>query len=175
VVLVSSDGVTDAPTRIKGAAAILQSDAVEMWYAQNVVQKHPKLKSIPLGLAIHDGFDGSPNSKHTLEVMRSLKALPNSERKLKVLHDPGTIEGNGRRGIHRRRALEQLKGGPHIVLMNRTSRLSCWNFYKEYSFATAVTGVGWDTHRLWELFYFGTIPIVEREPLSQSFEGAHLV
>jgi hypothetical protein len=177
VILVSSDGDTDVPTKIPGAESILASNAVECWYSQNVVVDHPKLKAIPLGLAIHDGFIGSPNSLHTMQAMAEIREEAASvvARKLVVLHDKGQSD-YGRRKFYRERAHNKLKGCPHVEPMmgGRKSPTAFWKELTKYSFATAVTGMGWDTHRLWELIYLGTIPIVERTHLSDSLAGTHL-
>ena len=105
-VLISSDGDDDIPI----GTDILKS--VSMWYAQNVVEYHPKLLAIPIGLAIHDGYDGSPNSVDTMNVMSKIV----EEKKMMVLHDVGSWVG-ARRYKYRSRAFGALKNCVNVDIM----------------------------------------------------------
>jgi len=181
IILVSSDGVEDVPDAIPSAAQILDSPRVTAWYAQNVVDetRYPKLWGLPLGLAIHDGFPGSPDSQHTIDTMQSirLETRPFRARHHKVLYDPGTFNpgGGSRRDQARIQARDALGAcasiepfGPHLP------RTSTWRRYGEFSFAVAPTGMGYDTHRFWELLYFGVVPIVKSGPLDAMIRATRI-
>jgi hypothetical protein len=178
VTLVSSDGTEDVPNAVHGGKAILDSPFVTAWYAQNVVLDHPKLKAIPVGLPVHYGFPGSPDSQDTLETLNRLWANRTAfeDRPLKILYDKGTFHENGssRRDKFRSEAFKTLQNCEIISPMKPMVNPETWKMYAHYPFAVAVTGVGWDTYRLWELLYFGTVPIIKRGPLSESFKSTHL-
>ena len=175
VVLISSDGIDDIPVSVSQGQAILDSKSIKTWYAQNVVRKHQKLVAVPLGLTLHNGMvlDGKdiPNMKHTMEYMEKIHV---GTKKIRILHDKGGLAG-GRRTKYRNNAYQKLRNCVNIdVMEKRIPRVDAWEKYSSYAFGTVVTGMGWDVHRVWEYFYFGTIPIVERTPLTDSFEGTYL-
>jgi hypothetical protein len=169
--IVTADGDHDAPTAFSQASNILASPRVKFWYAQNAVEDHPKLVPVPIGISIHDGFPGSPHSMDTAETLRKVanKARHFAQRERSILYDQGTFNRNGytRRDRHRTDAAQKLAACNRVAAMPHLSRAKCWEKYAAHQFAISVTGEGWDTHRLWEYLYLGTVPIVKSGPLDR--------
>lgn len=66
-------------------------------------------------------------------------------------------------------------GGPWSVLSpERISPVKYSEIVKNYRFVAAVRGNGIDTHRLWESFYRGNIPIVQEDNWSRSLQYLNL-
>jgi hypothetical protein len=155
-------------------------------YAQNLVtnmwSSSPKLFNIPIGLGLHDGFIGSPNEQATMDTMTAIRgaAAPFLQRARTVLYDQGTftVGGHQRRDRFRADAARHLLRCPlphgRIDLMPHSNRTDCWNAFSAHQFGVAPTGMGWDTHRLWELLFFGTVPIVLSGPLDRLLIEARL-
>ena len=41
----------------------------------------------------------------------------------------------------------------------------------DYKFSICPRGAGWDSYRIWESIYLGVIPIIERNPWVENWEG----
>jgi hypothetical protein len=133
---------------------------------------------VPIGLAIHNGFDGSPHSAHTVQQMDNLRhaALPFQDRNRTVLFDAGTMGGSTRRDTGRKVANKKLSQCPpgRVETMPRGNQLESWPRYASHQFAIAPVGVGYDTFRFWEYLFFGTVPIVLSSPLDSMYLDAHV-
>eukprot|EP00039_Didymoeca_costata_P002872 m.63328 g.63328 ORF g.63328 m.63328 type:complete len:693 (+) comp11575_c0_seq1:355-2433(+) len=149
VTLITSDGADAAP-ELSGSLDILASPKVKEWYSQNVVSTHDKLFAIPVGLGIHHGFPGSPDSAATFDHMRHLsKTMPTfKDRSRSILFEnPGNLRLFECANVRQVPA----EGSPQI-----------WKEYGKHQFTIVYTMNGLDTHKLWELLFFGTVPIVKR-------------
>eukprot|EP00039_Didymoeca_costata_P000416 m.45483 g.45483 ORF g.45483 m.45483 type:complete len:438 (+) comp10249_c0_seq2:301-1614(+) len=178
VTLISSDADDDIDQG--RASSILSNPHVKGWYAQNVVMRHPKLFPIPIGLGLHNGFPGSPHTVDTIQRMNQIrKEAPEFLlRKKTILFDKGTLGSPGSRRYQHRDALHnaisKCESNGLFERMPRGDPVSTWGHYSSHQFALAPTGMGWDTHRLWELLFFGTVPILKRTPMELLLEPAHL-
>lgn len=182
--IITSDCASDAPHGIQGFTTILRSSKVQSWYTQNLAVAHPKLIPIPLGLPIHYGVDPTTtrNSLETIQTMktvrlRQISRYPYVQRQRStIFFDRGTMGGSARRTREREQATVALASCSNIhVLAQPLPTIKYWETMSTYSFAVAVTGVGWDTFRIWELLFFGTVPIVKRSPLTDYLlEPAHV-
>lgn len=204
VILISSEGDQDVPHFLykQHFEPIQRSSRVKAWYAQNVdgavtsIGGTP-LIGIPIGLSLHDGYQEWDERHHirsnytsleTLQRMTATKAaaLPYVDRQRTILYDKGSFgrqwEGpvggkKGRRWQHRTVAFKQLtkkSGCERVKLMQPTNRTNCWAQYAAHQFAIAPMGNGWDTHRMWELLFLGTVPIVLSGPMDAMLHDAHL-
>mmetsp|Transcript_4122 Transcript_4122/g.11359 ORF Transcript_4122/g.11359 Transcript_4122/m.11359 type:complete len:540 (-) Transcript_4122:221-1840(-) len=180
VILITGDGDTDIPLGLSVSKAIVNSKWVQGWYAQNVVRKHKKLHPIPIGLNIHSGYPGSPDSVDTLGRMSMIreKAKAFNERSRAVLFDIGTLgEKDSRRYTARKEIADALSAcieGGVIERMPAVGQVEAWERYASHQFAIAPAGMGWDTHRLWEYLFFGTVPIVKTSPLDLLLLPSHV-
>ena len=58
--------------------------------------------------------------------------------------------------------------------MPKGGSLEIWPLYASHQFAIAPVGVGYDTFRVWEYLFFGTVPIVLSSPLDAMYIDAHV-
>lgn len=130
--------------------SILDNPYLIRWYGMNTLISHPKLVTIPIGIANEKFAHG--NKDELIDVVRQR----NKKDKLVYCNfDPSTNVAG------RLQALNQLK----------TSKFITFDFtkrpYKEYleivsqhKYIISPAGNGVDCHRIWESIYLGTIPIV---------------
>lgn len=123
------------------------------WYGQNVAFHHPRLQILPIGLARrywpHGNLDVLSN-----KMQENVIKMPGS------IHFQFTVNTNP----HLRNECKQIllnKGLtwlPEVPFQEHIDRLST------YQFCICPQGNGLDTHRLWECFYLGVIPILISSP-----------
>jgi len=175
--ILTGDCPLDVPNNMPGATAVLASPHVIHWFAQDKASEHAKLVAIPLGIPIHYGFEGSPHSVHTVQTMVDVRneAVPFAQRKTTIIYDKGTIAGGSkRRDQERTEAYNILSKCSNIVHMTPQSQPGFWRTLASHQFGIAPTGVGWDSFRIWEMLFLGTIPIVKGSPLQLLIEPAHV-
>lgn len=120
------------------------------WYGQNIMTKHPKLFSIPIGIANENWSHG--NEKIFNEIIK--ENLPKN-RLIYVNFDTTT-------NLHERNyCLEQImKKG-----LKMSERIDFKEYLKELAqsyFVVSPNGNGVDCHKTWESLYVRTIPIVTK-------------
>ena len=127
----------------------IDNPLVEKWYGQNINIDHPKLCSIPIGLA-------NPKWKHgnqdAIDVVNKKRLFEEKDNLLYVNFDIGT------------NSPERLKCLRHTPT-TRSQRTSFPEYLEKMSrsyFALSPDGNGIDCHKHWECFYLRTIPIVTR-------------
>jgi hypothetical protein len=175
--IITGDSDRVVPDNFKGGHDVLNSPWIEAWYAQNKAVEHPKLHAIPIGIPIHYGFAGSLDSVHTVQTMANIreKALPFKDRKKTIIYDKGTMHGgNNRRNQARTETYNALSKCSNIEHLEKQPPPDFWRTLASHQFEISPTGVGWDTFRLWELLFFGTIPIVKKSPLDLLLMPAHV-
>ena len=177
VTIITSDDITDIPSK-DFHYELLKSPRLKMWYAQDVVDSHPKLQAIPVGLPLHYGCPGCENEKVTMTRLTAMyrERTPYATRTPKILFDPGTYVKGGkeRRDVYRAAAFDVLSTCETIQVMQRKPTFDAWQTYASYPFAVAVPGTGWDVYRFWEFLWFETVPIVKKGAFSDSFAGTGL-
>lgn len=180
--LITSDAPHDVPYGIPGGDAVIKSDKIVHWYAQDKASDIEKIIPIPLGIPIHYGFPGSPHSLDTVERMIEIRnqAPAFEDRSRMIFYDKGTVSGgSGRRSSERSQAYKQLSKCNNIQTSATTKgqhqhQIDFWTTLASHQFGVCVTGVGWDTFRIWEMLFFGVIPIVKSSPLDLLLVPAHV-
>jgi hypothetical protein len=129
--------------------SILEDPNLIRWFGQNVEIQHPKLESIPIGLA-----NGEMERNENLYWSVIESGLPKS----KMIYCNITVWSHvGERA----KCVEALtKYG-----LKNSERVSIDEYLidiKKSYFAVAPDGNGVDTHKLWECLYLKTVPIVTR-------------
>lgn len=175
------------------------------WYGPNIVERHPKLKPLPLGgkwnwrCTNHHCED--ENKGRILKLLEKLGGDP--EANFKLAHRPnllftrmdastsdGATYAPTRR--HRRTALEaalQFTQAPQVKVPRPYNKTCAYDgafahvdrleeYLRDmltYKFVLSPPGNGLDTHRTWEALLMGAIPVVESSPMDSLFEGLPVV
>jgi len=135
---------------------ILLSEKVEKWYSQNVCFIHEKLIPLPIGAAnsmwkhgnlqIYDNF--GKDGLRQLHLWKTKKVYFNF-----------SIDTNiEKRQLCYDSLIKKIPFLENMIPFNNLIRLS------KHQFSICPEGNGVDTHRLWESFYFQTVPIVLKSP-----------
>ena len=124
---------------------------VSEWYSINVDYDHEKLIPIPLGIA----NDYSPKNLRTEDFLDVEKNMPKKE-KIYCNFNPNT---NNKERININKLFKNNElfefDSPTLSLGEYLHKLT------EYRFILSPWGNGYDTHRLWESLYSGSIPITK--------------
>jgi hypothetical protein len=139
---------------------LLEHPKLIFWHAQNVLFHHPKLGSLPIGIANSMWPHGN------LGVVQNVLAhLPE---KTECIYFNFSLSTNPR---ERGECYEALKG--KLVWQPTLPFESYLRVLSTYTYAICPPGNGVDCHRIWECIYLGVIPIVLRsiftENLSKKF------
>lgn len=138
--------------------ALLDSDKIIIWYAQNVQMKHPKLHLLPIGIA--NSMWGHGN----LGILeQNVSNLPNKSKDFYFYFNEST---NSRERSYCKREIQR-KG---LIFGNSQDFNSYLGNLAQHKFAICPAGNGVDCHRLWECYYLGVIPILLRSTFSEQLQ-----
>lgn len=134
----------------------LTGNKIKKWYCQNRESSHPKLFSIPIGLANSQWPHGNQ------ELISSIRGEYNTKEILVYKNfDIGT-------NYSERHNCDSITNRNGIFLSNKTSLENYWRTVSKSMFIISPPGNGIDCHRIWEALYLRTIPIVKyHESFSQ--------
>jgi hypothetical protein len=138
---------------------LLYSNKIIYWYAQNVLIKHPKLQLLPIGIANSMWSHGNLNTFSDI--------INNDINKNKNFYFYFNISTNVNERQICKTELEQ-KG---LVFGNNLEYILYLKDLSSYKFAICPPGNGIDSHRIWECYYLGVIPILLRSTFSEELEN----
>lgn len=129
---------------------LLDNKNVIHWYAQNIAINHPKLSSIPIGIA---------NSKWAHGDTQALQECINkNNKKTNLVYANFTVSTNPRERnlcleVTKRNGIDFVERLPFNQYLDGLSRSM---------FSISPNGNGIDCHKTWESLYLKTIPIVTK-------------
>ncbi len=135
-------------------------DNVLMWYAQNVNIKHPRVKSIPIGLENDCWY---PEKKKRMSEVQKHK---------KIFRNLVYVNHNVATNPERARPYEVLKGKKWATVEHGKNGQGIGNYFDNvynHPFVICPEGNGMDTHRTWECLYLRTIPVEKRNVNNQFY------
>ncbi len=129
----------------------LDHPLLNRWFAQNCLVQHPKAVPLPIGIANSEYGHGDVQT--LVEAMKTVVALNPIEQVY--------VNINASTTPIRRQLMDELKANPdnYVFEENRLTYKEFLNTMKRYQYIACPRGNGADTHRLWESFYLGLIPI----------------
>jgi hypothetical protein len=173
--LVTTDGDCSMPSQLSHAAttSILESAYLQAWYTQNYdgTVVHEKLRPVPIGFDLHTDFGrhsvSSPVTSPEGEMnhmRRFREKIRKQQREDPLFERSGAVLVGGwddstnilRAGIAP--SLNTCETCYHID--NHRFRDDLWELYANLKFGVSPPGGGLDSHRTYEMLYFGMIPIV---------------
>jgi hypothetical protein len=138
----SDDGIHDKHLRY------LEGSNIKKWYCQNRETSHPKLFSIPIGLANSQWPHGNQS------LITQIRADNNPKKNLVYKNfDANTNFGE-------RFRCNAITEKNNIFLSPRVSINEYWKTLSESLFVISPPGNGIDCHRIWEALYLKSVPVV---------------
>jgi hypothetical protein len=128
----------------------LDNENLIFWYGQNVMVRHPKLKSIPIGIANENWTHGNTDSLQ--------KVILKNNKKNNLIYANFDINTNL---TERTLCMEQIQNQGIFL----SQRKNFENYLEDLSnsyFSISPNGNGVDCHKIWESLYLNTIPIVTK-------------
>ena len=154
----NSDDAVDA-----GFADLLDDDRLFIWFAQNVAVDHPKLVSLPIGVANAQWPHGRPDLIDAAAAWRAPKT--------------GFVYMNFdiRTNPQRRPLFERLKDHPLVTVSGGLGYEDYLGELAVHHFCVCPPGNGLDCHRIWECLYLGVVPLVSAEARLRGFDELPVV
>ena len=181
-ILVSGDSDVSMP--FEGYNEYLESEKLVVWFSQNLIENHPKLKHLPIGLDYHTISkvgEMHPWGNGMLAVEQdnlleniSKKTSPSELRLFGCyinFHFP--YWGINQRG-DRQECLAKVPKELCYFEPEYSNRVSTWEKMSIFKFVICPYGGGLDTHRLWEALVLGCIPIIKTSGLDPLFEDLNV-
>lgn len=163
--LITSDGDWPVPSCLPEAEIHLRNPLLLAWYTQNYdgTSKHLKLKPIPIGFDLHSQFDSSHKTEIAgwteMKRIRYHNLLGGGRfRNMAVFIDGMNQNTNSERSS----AITSISSctSNTVIQTQRIPRFTLYLNYSSYAFGLSPHGGGLDTHRTWEMLFFGMVPIV---------------
>jgi len=154
---------------INESTFFIKPKCIKKWYAQNVDFKHPDLIPIPIGVENHIGrYKGSNTdfnalSNNTFDFSIKNKVINKVYCNFRDTH------------FNRGKVRDALLRGGSAVVDCCSTYLDYVNKVKEYLFIASPRGNGIDCHRTWEALYFGSIPLVDRHFMYDSYKDLPII
>lgn len=127
----------------------IESEKITKWYCQNRYISHPKLISLPIGLANSQWPHGNQ------EMLRKIVDENYQKNNLVFKNfDIGTNYSN-------RIICDNLTNANGIYMSQHTTNENYWKQISASNYVIAPHGNGVDSHRIWECLILKTIPIVQ--------------
>lgn len=148
----------------------LLPENLDTWWTINKHIRHPKVKSIPLGLQnLHWGWRDNPQS--------SPKVIEKIQRTKKIVSNNILCSFSVRNNPQHRSECAKVGNALGATLRGFTNQErksdkyvnEYFNQVSIHRFNLCPWGAGVDTHRLWETLYLGAIPITLKHPAYEEF------
>lgn len=151
---------SDAPTP-GPFISYLDDEKIIAWFSQNYDgQPHPKIHPIPMGIANFCWEHGNAD-----QIQRLQKHLPE---KIHLAHMQFTVQTFPE---ERMEVFQKFSRSPYCYQSQRKRFFSYLADLASSKFSIAPRGHAYDTHRIWESLYVGTIPIVKTSSLDSLYSG----
>ena len=134
----------------KRHALYLNNEKVLVWYAQNANFHHPKLQSVPLGIANARWPHGN------IKEIEDVKSQKNPKEYLVYMNFD--VKTNP---IKRKKILDIFENKDYVLKAQKKPFKEYLTDLSRSKFTISPPGHGIDCHRIWESIAVGTIPIVE--------------
>ncbi len=150
-------------------AHFLDDPKIIAWFAKNTdIVSHPKLISIPLGIANSYWPHGN------VQVFNDIRSLLPSITKDKLIYVNFNVATNFD-GNERLEAYAYFKDQPFCTYSAQKPFEEYIRELAEHRFVISPEGAGIDCHRTWEALLVGTIPIVKHSTIDHVFDGLPVV
>lgn len=134
----------------------LDGPKIKKWFCQNKESQHPKLFSLPIGLANSQWPHGNQQAIHQIRNQNKSKDF--------LVFKNFDINTNR----HERLVCDKITNDHGIKMSPQMAVVDYWDAMSRSVFTISPPGNGIDCHRIWEALYLGCVPIVKyHEAFSQ--------
>lgn len=155
--LITHNADRSAPS---GNLDLLEDSRLIKWFAMNCDIQHPKLQTIPIGIANEKWPHG--NKQELLDVINT--EIPKTE----LCYSNFDLKTNFKR---RSEIFEIIKNKKFINIEEHSQPFKSYlKKLKSYKYVISPPGNSIDCHRIWEAIYIGVIPIVEKHIAMDYFQ-----
>lgn len=154
----------------------INNEKLVHWFCQNMIAKHKKITTIPIGLDYHtmvnrDIWGPKTTCADQEKILNLIKQKSKhfSEREVKCYANFHFLM-NTRYGHDRLDAYTNINKNLVYYEKNKETRIKCWNKQIKYGFVISPHGGGLDCHRTWEALILGCIPIVKTSKIDHLFD-----
>jgi len=146
------------------ADPVLMPDNLIRWFGQNIGIKHDKIEALPVGIENREWF------KRERKAQKMMSIIKKPKRDINLMY----MNYNVRNNINERAATIPLFSNKQWVTYFNGKNGKSFNNYLDniynHKFVLSPIGGGFESHRLWETLYVGSIPIVRRNINYSFFE-----
>jgi hypothetical protein len=139
----------------------LNEDKLATWFAQNVIDRHPKLISIPLGL------ENNYINDTKISLLESVKNRCLHLQKSILLYQNFALATSEK---ERNYVKNLFASQPYCFCAQNLSLSQYFSDIISSYFILSPRGNGIDCHRTWEVLYLGAIPIVKSSAMDPMYE-----
>jgi hypothetical protein len=136
----------------------LNNCKVKKWFSQNILTHHPKLFSLPIGIANQQYSHGD------LNLLASIIKLNNKKENL--VYKNFDIYTNFQIRSH----IDYITSQNGIAMDSRVDQPNYLTNIAKSIFCVSPPGNGVDCHRVWECLYLKTIPIIKYDNCYEQFK-----
>lgn len=149
-------------TNITGKYVRYIDRKILVWWTQNCLVKHPKVRPIPIGIENLSYYN------HGIPAFLTEKR---TKKQPKILHG-FSVSTNRKIRSKVQKILEQTPAAQSVP--SRLNSREYFDVLRHYMFVASPPGNGEDCHRTWEAMYIDVVPIVMRNSFMSQFEKLKL-
>lgn len=132
-------------------------DKLLSWFGQNNNTNHPKITSLPIGIA---------RKKYPHGDTAVLSTVSRNHKKTNLVYKNFDISTSPLQ----RQEIDIITRNNNIIMAPKVDICTYWNNISQSVFCISPPGNGIDCHRIWESLYLKTIPVVQYHPTLQQFK-----
>lgn len=146
---------------------ILSNPLLIKWYSTNPIDlSHPKIEFVPIGFQEYERLG---NNVEVIDKFFNLSV--DYQNKLNKIYIPFHSNTNHSRAS----IINKMKELPFVDYQsNKLSFDSYLENISKYKYVLSLRGNGWDCHRNYEILLTGSVPILEKGPISHHFESLEI-
>jgi len=145
----------------------LESTNIKKWFCQNRYINHPKLYSLPIGIANGQWPHGNQ------QLINNIRSENNIKNNLVFKNfDSGT---NFSKQFSKRSICDQVTRKNGILMRSKKPNNEYWRDISKSYFTICPHGNGVDSHRIWECLYLQSVPIVEDHECFSQFKHLPII
>lgn len=142
---------------------LLESNKIIHWFAMSCTFKHPKIESIPIGIANAQWSHGNIDLLYSI-MISDIQQTHGLYANFSLYTNP----------LRRFDIASQLQDAGLTITIPENDQLKYLTEMKQHSYVACPVGNSPDTHRFWEALYLGCIPVVDIPDFYRNLRATHI-